>query len=62
MDFRIFKARKSYMIRSSGTILEVLQYEALPLAKVEQALYTSPRYKYQFNIEVPHWGTYQILG
>ena len=33
-----------------------------PVAKVEQALYTSPRYKNQFNIEVPHWGTYQILS
>ena len=33
-----------------------------PVAKVEQAPDTSPSSKNQFNIEVPQWGTYQILS
>ena len=33
-----------------------------PVAKSEQAPESSPRSKNQFNIEVPQWGTYQILS
>ena len=33
-----------------------------PVARVEQAPYTSPMSKNQFNIEVAQWATYQILS
>ena len=33
-----------------------------PVAKAEQAPDTSPSSKNQFNIDVPQWGTYQILS
>ena len=33
-----------------------------PVEKLEQAPKSSPKSKNQFNIEVPHWGTYQILS
>ena len=33
-----------------------------PVAKAEQAPDSSPSSKNQFNIEVPRWGTYQILS
>ena len=33
-----------------------------PVASAEQALDISPSCKNQFNIEVPRWGTYQILS
>ena len=33
-----------------------------PVEKSEQASASSPGYKNQFNIEVPQWGTYQILS
>ena len=33
-----------------------------PVEKPEQAPVSSPRSKNQFNIEVPRWGTYQILS
>ena len=33
-----------------------------PVAKAEQAPDTSPSSKNQFNIDVPWWGTYQILS
>ena len=33
-----------------------------PVAKVEQAPDTSPRFKNQFNIEAPLSGAYQILS
>ena len=33
-----------------------------PVTKVEQAPDTSSVYKNQFNIDVPRWGTYQILS
>ncbi len=33
-----------------------------PVEKSEQAPASSPSSKNQFNIEVPQWGTYQILS
>ena len=33
-----------------------------PVEKSQQAPASSPSSKNQFNIEVPHWGTYQILS
>ena len=33
-----------------------------PVARAEQAPDISPSTKNQFNIEVPQWGTYQILS
>ena len=33
-----------------------------PVARAEQAPDISPVSKNQFNIEVPQWGTYQILS
>ena len=33
-----------------------------PVEKLEQAPKSSPKSKNQFNIKVPHWGTYQILS
>lgn len=33
-----------------------------PVEKSEQAPASSPRCKNQFNIDVPRWGTYQILS
>ena len=33
-----------------------------PVAKVEQAPYTSPKSKNQFNIEDVQWTSYQILS
>lgn len=33
-----------------------------PVARAEQAPDISPVLKNQFNIEVPQWGTYQILS
>ena len=33
-----------------------------PVARAEQAPAISPKSKNQFNIEVPLWGTYQILS
>ena len=33
-----------------------------PVEKPEQAPVSLPSSKNQFNIEVPHWGTYQILS
>ena len=46
----------------SGPIPEVLQYPGQPVARAEQAPDISPVFKNQFNIEVPQWGTYQILS
>jgi len=33
-----------------------------PVGKSEQAPASSPSAKNQFNIDVPRWGTYQILS
>lgn len=33
-----------------------------PVVRAEQAPNISPMSKNQFNIEVPRWGTYQILS
>ena len=51
-----------FLINFSGPIPGGTAIPGQPVASAEQALDISPSCKNQFNIEVPRWGTYQILS